>query len=85
MKNFLLEAINDFRHWNAEPGTSWWDTLMHYFQEDAEEYAVQKLVDKWFSDEAIQDLWGEALFVNYEAMFFDLYFGREDGIIDRWC
>lgn len=76
--NYLLRAIYDFRHWDAEPGSSSWDELIHFWGDNAIEYATQQLADRWFSDEAIQDLQDSALFVELMEEFFEFYLWTDD-------
>lgn len=69
----LLVAIDEFRHWNVEPGDLNWDTLMFFFEDACREFALDKLYEQWFSDEEAVDLIdsdrGYQLYVDYLSMY----------------
>lgn len=81
----LLQSIKDFRSWDAEPGSIGWDNLMHYFSEDAEQYANEQLYDLGYTDEEVANAYDTNIYLKYEVKFMESYLGREEGLIVDSC
>lgn len=69
----LLQAISKFRDGDACPGSVEWDTLMHFFEDACREYAIEKLYNKWFSDDEAVDMLdteiGDQLYIDYLEIY----------------
>lgn len=69
----LLKAIDEFRNGGAEIWSLEWDTLMHFFEDDCRNFALQKFYDQGFTDDEAIDMLNSPrvydLYVEYLSMY----------------
>lgn len=69
----LLKAIDGFRHGDVSVWSLEWDTLMYYFGDLCYDYAHEELINRWHSEEEVQELIDTPKWIELYEEYLNMY------------